>query len=140
MRRRLGWRETRSRNGVLHFMNVLTPRSPLEDMGSLAGTLRALIAQVRVREPQVRELWCNTWLNDHPKFVELFPGAWKKSAEVSPPGNFRNWWGQFARRDGDFNDGAAVRFRESGGVFPFRALGCHAGIEAVDRHLAERFG
>ena len=129
-----------SRNCVLHIMNVLVPQSPFGDMPRLARTLRALIAHVRTRHPQVREAWCNTWLNDHPKFGELLPPLWFKNATVAPPGNYRNWWGQFASRNGDFNEAAAQQFRVSGGVFPFRALLCHADLESIDRHLAKCFG
>ncbi len=140
LRSRVGLRAKPSRHGVLHFMNVLVPESPLEDLPRLARTLQALLGELRSRQPQVRELWCNTWLNDHPRFREVFPEAWFQSATVAPPGHFRNWWGQFARRDGDFNAGTARRFRESGGVFPFRALQCHASLEAIEGHLKRRFG
>ncbi len=127
-------------NAVLHIMNVMVPRSPFDDLPRLGLTLRRLIGEIRAKHPEVRELWCNTWLNEHPKFHELFPEVWFRQGRVSPPGNFRNWWGQFARRDGDFNEELAERFRQSGGVFPFRALLCHAGLEAIDGHLAEKFG
>ena len=140
LRSGLGLAPLPSRDGVLHIMNVRVPRSPFEDMPELALTLRRLIAEIRAEHPQVRELWCNTWLNEHPKFHDLFPETWFRSGTVSPPGNYRNWWGQFARRDGDFNERLALRFRESRGVFPFRALLCHAGIEEIEAHLAARSG
>jgi hypothetical protein len=135
LRRSLGLQPAPSRDAILHIMNVMAPRSPFDDMSQLAGTLRALIAEVRERHPQVRELWCNTWLNDYPKFRELLPEVWFQNGVVAPPGNFRNWWGQFARRDGDFNEPAAQKFRSSGGIFPFRALQCHAPIGAIDAYL-----
>ena len=128
-----------SRDCVLHIMNVMVPQSPFDDMPRLAQSLRALIAHVRVQHPHVRELWCNTWLNEHPKFRELLPEVWFRNATVAPPGNYRNWWGQFARRDGDFNEAAAQQFRESGGVFAFRALRCHAALEEIDLHLCSTF-
>lgn len=140
LRKMVGLRPRPSRDGVLHIMNVVVPRSPFEDMPRLARTLLALIDDVRERHPEVRELWCNTWLNDQPKFLTMFPSAWRGSARVSPPGNYRNWWGQFARRDGDFNETAAQAFRDSGGVFRYRALLCHAGLEEIARHLEQNFG
>jgi hypothetical protein len=140
LRRSLGFQPPPARDAVLHIMNVLVPRSPFDDMPQLAGTLRALIAEVRERHPQVRELWCNTWLNDHPRFHQLMPEVWFRNGVVAPPGNFRNWWGQFARRDGDFNEPAGQQFRNTGGVFPFRALQCHAPMNAIDDHLLAHFG
>ncbi len=136
LRRGVGLPQKASRDCVLHIMNVMVPRSLFEDMPRLAESLRTLIRNVRVEQPQVRELWCNTWLNDHPKFQELFPEAWFRNGVVASPGNYRNWWGQFARRDGDFNEITAQQFRASGGVFPFRALRCHAGLETVEMHLS----
>ncbi len=140
VRRGLGLQAAPSRDAVLHIMNVLAPQSPFDDLPRLAGTLRALIAEMRERQPQVRELWCNTWLNDHPKFRELLPAVWFASGKMAPPGNFRNWWGQFARRDGGFHESAGRRFRESGGAFPFRAMLCHAPLDAMEEHLRQRFG
>ena len=134
-----GLRPQPSRDGVLHIMNVVVPRSPFDDMPRLAATLQAAIADLRSRHPQVRELWCNTWLNDHAQFRPLFPERWFANAQVAPPGNYRNWWGQFARRDGDFNESAAQRFRNSGGSFRYRALHCHAPLNEIETHLNERF-
>lgn len=128
-----------SRDGVLHIMNVMTPQSPFDDLPRLAHSLRALIAHIRSEQPQVHELWCNTWLNEHENFRELLPEIWFLNATVAPPGPYRNWWGQFARRDGDFNQRAAQRFRAAGGVFPFRALLCHASLKQIEAHLASRF-
>ena len=139
-RKSMGLPPRASRDCVLHMMNVLVPRSPFEDMPRLAQTLRALIAHVRAHHPQMREIWCNTWLNDHPKFHELLPAVWFQNGTVVPPGSYRNWWGQFAQRDGDFNQATAQQFRTSGGVFPFRALLCHAGLESIDAHLADKYG
>ena len=139
LRKAVGLRPLPSPDGVLHIMNVLVPRSPLEDLPRLARTLGALIAEVRKKHPQVRELWCNTWLNEHPRFHEIFPETWFRNATVAAPGNYRNWWGQFARRDGDFHEAAAAQFRASGGLFPFRALRCHAGLAEIDAHLHSRF-
>ncbi len=135
VRKAMGLAASPSRDGVLHIMNVMVPRSPFDDLQALTDALRALIAHLRAEQPQVRELWCNTWLNEHPKFHEIFPAEWFGNATVAPPGNHRNWWGQFARRDGDFNEKLAHQFRASGGVFPFRALQCHAGVEEIDAHL-----
>ncbi len=135
VRKAVGLSPAPSRDGVLHMMNVMVPRSPFDDLPALAASLRALIAHLRTAQPQVRELWCNTWLNEHPGFHELFPATWFSNAIVAPPGNHRNWWGQFARRDGDFNETLAAQFRSSAGVFPFRALLCHAGLETIDAHL-----
>ena len=139
LRRGVGLPQLPSRDCVLHIMNVMVPQSPFEDMGRLARSLWALLEDVRVKHPQVREIWCNTWLNDHPKFHELLPEVWFRNGSVAPPGNRRNWWGQFSRRDGDFNERTAQQFRASGGVFPFRALRCHARLDCIDRHLSSAF-
>ncbi|MGI4827290.1 MAG: hypothetical protein ACRYFU_03730 [Janthinobacterium lividum] len=140
MRKGLGLRPRPSRDGVLHIMNVVVPRSPFDEMPRLAATLQALIAELRSHHPQVRKLWCNTWLNDHARFRVLFPQRWFDNARVAPHGNYRNWWGQFARRDGDFNEAAAQRFRKSGGTFPYRALQCHASLSEIEAHLERSFG
>ncbi len=140
LRKAVGLSPRPSPDGVLHFVNALVPQSPFDDMARLRATLQALIAEVRSRHGQVRELWCNTWLNDHVHFRALFPERWFRNGRVAPPGNYRNWWGQFARRDGDFNEAAAQRFRQSGGTFPYRALQCHASLREIEAHLEREAG
>ena len=139
LRRRVGMPQRPSRDGVLHVMNVMAPGSLFEDMPRLAQSLQGLIAHLRLEHAQVQELWCNTWLNEHPRFHKLFPDVWFRNATVAALGNYRNWWGQFARRDGDFNATAAQQFRASGGVFPFRALQCHASLDEIESHLRSSF-
>lgn len=140
LRGAIGLRPGSSPDAVLHIMNVLTPESPLNDLPRLAATLQALIAELQAMHSTVQQLWCNTWLNDHVKFQRLFPESWLQSAKISPPGNYRNWWGQFARRDGDFNEAAARQFRDSNGTFHYRALQCHASVRDVQKHLESSFG
>lgn len=135
LRRAAGLPPAAARDAVLHVMNVMVPRSPFDDMPMLTRTLLSLLAQIREQHPAVRELWCDTWLNDHPRFREIFPQEWFASAVISRPGNYRNWWGQFARRDGDFNEAAAQQFRLSGGVFRYRALLCHANLNNIEQQL-----
>ena len=139
LRKAVGLRPRPSPDGVLHFMNVVVPRSPFDNLPELAATLLALIADLQSHHPQVRELWCNTWLNDHVHFQALFLPQWFRNARVAPPGNYRNWWGQFALRDGDFNEAAAQRFRQSGGAFRYRALLCHASLKDITAHLTHSF-
>ena len=139
LRKSVGLSPRPSRDAVLHFMNVVVPRSPFDDTSRLAATLHALIAELRSQHPHVRELWCNTWLNDSERFRELFPKEWSESAAVAPFGNHRNWWGQFAKRDGDFSEKAAQQFRDAGGRFRYRALRCHAGLSDIEAHLVRKF-
>lgn len=140
LRKKAGMGQGTNRDVALHVMNVKAPRSPFEDMDELAGDLRRLMAEARERHPGVEELWCNTWLNNHGKFLALFPAVWRENAIEQPKGNFRNWWGQFATRTGDFNFELAERFRTSGGEFPFKAYTCHAPMVEIEQHLTANFG
>lgn len=142
---RRGWRAVRKllglppppvRNIVLHIMNAVVPRSPFDDIVELRESLRRLIVEARTRFPAASELWCDTWLNRHPKFQLVFPPQWFANGVQSPMGNSRNWWGQFATRTGDFNERLAQQFRAGGGRFPYPPLLCHASLQLVERHLA----
>ena len=54
VRKAVGLSPAPSRDGVLHIMNVMVPRSPFDDLPALAASLRALIAHLRTAQPQVR--------------------------------------------------------------------------------------
>lgn len=143
--RRLMGRPTPSQDLELHFANACAPQSPFDDRAALSATLRQLLEHARRSHPDLRRVWCNTWLNSRPVFTSLFPEAWSLSARTRRPeggrgfaprgrGNTENWWGQFTDRTGGFHHGLAQRFRESGGVFPFPCRLCHAPIDAVLDH------
>ncbi|HJZ74870.1 MAG TPA: hypothetical protein VKE51_24200 [Vicinamibacterales bacterium] len=137
------------RHITLHFFNACAPRSPFDNVGSVAIALQALIRDCRERHPTVQTLWCQSWLNRHPAFLALFPETWRNSAALRTTEdtdrrsfgraclNTHNWWGQFMRCDGGFHEVRAQRFRSSGGVFPYANCLCHAGIDEIDAFLAD---
>lgn len=135
LRKVLGLPLAPRRDAALHFENAFIPRSPFAHMPELVRSLRALIGECRSQDPPVLTVWCDSWLNGHSAFQELFPRSWVRSATPRPPGNHYNWWGQLIDCTGAFNAAAAARFRASGGRFRYPARLCHAPLEAIDRHL-----
>jgi hypothetical protein len=122
---------------MLHIMNVMVPKSPFDDMYGLMDSLLRLIADAKSNYQSVSEIWCDTWLNQHPKFRPIFPDLWFEQGFAVAMGPTRNWWGQFSACDGDFNDNLANQFRASDGKFPYSPLLCHAPIDLVERHLQQ---
>ena len=138
LRKAFGLPRLPSRGAILRFENVFAPDSAFARKPELIGSLRELIAEYRRLNPSARTLWAGSWLNSFPAFLALFPPSWKRSGTPCPPGNQYSWWGQFVVRTGDFNTILALRFRASGGRFPYPALLCHAPLEEIDEHLARQ--
>lgn len=138
------------RHAELHLFNACTPRSPLKAPHELLRSLVDLVADCQSRHPTVQRMWCSSWLNDRDAFVDLFPNSWRASAsprsfedvDRSTIGRARlntyNWWGQFERSDGSFNERLAARFRASGGVLPFANRLCSIAVSELREHIDKR--
>lgn len=106
---------------ILHMGNVFAPTSPFAHQPARKRELTALIEDALRREPRIETVRCNSWLNDHPRFLAFFPPSWENEAEVSPVGYSYNWWGQFVDRAGGFHERNGGQFRRTG-TWPYRAL------------------
>ncbi|MGH8521386.1 MAG: hypothetical protein ACREU9_08225 [Gammaproteobacteria bacterium] len=135
-RAKLGLPMAPRREVALHFDNVLKPRSPFDDLASLAGSLRRLVADCRAKHPAAEVLWFHSWLNGHPDCRRLFPPGFAGTAINRGVTHYQTWWGQFMTKTGDFNDEIARRFRKADGEFPYPGVLCHGRIDEIDAHLA----
>lgn len=124
----------------IHIFNTYAPESPLTSKkDAFAGALIRMLEDSKRKRPEVDTVACGSWLNSVPAFADLFPKAWNDSAVGS--GEVRHTmghWGQFTDRRGDFHTLNGQQFRETG-EFPYKAIRCHAPIDAVLDHLHENF-
>lgn len=119
-----------------HIANAYRPRSPLGEMWAPFGeSLRRLLRHVREAHPHVSTVGCASWLNDVPRFAQLFPPAWSREATVIEPIDYTmGHWGQFTDRRGDFHFTNGRRLRETGRL-PFRCLRCRCAMDELEEHL-----
>ena len=121
---------------ALHIANVYQPKSPLSEMrGAFRDTLLQLLRDTRARRPEVKIVWCGSWLNSAPPFLALFPESWRESAKVSrKSGVGMGHWGQFMDRTGRFHVRNGEHLRATG-AFPYPSRSCHAPLDEIIAHL-----
>ncbi|MDD2707632.1 MAG: hypothetical protein PHV34_06440 [Verrucomicrobiae bacterium] len=118
-----------------HIANACYPASLFDDPHYLPQCLMSLMEKTE-KTFGVTELGTGTWLNSHPRWLELFPPKWGE--RMSPPaeiaGNLGTW-GQFMTARQTFNHKLAAKFRQSGELpFPSRTSWC--SMESLRNHLA----
>ncbi len=122
-----------------HIANACSPGSPFDDKAYFPACFLALMAQCRMKFG-VTEIATGTWLNSHPKWLELFPEEWQRN--LTPPNEDVQWhygfWGQFITARKTFNRKLGEQFRREGRM-PFLPRSSWCSMEAMRRHLLESF-
>jgi len=113
------WGYTTLSNGTIisvHLANAEKPRSPFDDMKRFGKGLLAAILDGKRKHPQSHTVMCNSWLNNVPKFLQLWPKSfadnrthWQDTGGFGP-----GRWGQYMTRTGGFNWKAAEHLRKTG--------------------------
>ena len=123
-------------NVSLHIANVYQPKSPLSEMWSqFRGKLLELLIDVKKQNPDLKMVYCGSWMNSMAPFQTLFPKSWHDSASVSARSSWgMGHWGQFMDRTGRFHVRHGERLRATG-EFPNPSLSCRAPLEEIVAHL-----
>lgn len=125
----LNYNETDKKNPsmiAVHIANALAPESIFDDPLYLPSCLIDFMNKTE-RKFGVDTIHCGSWLNSHPRWLNLFPEEYRNS--LSKPDENIQWhlgfWGQFIDARGGFHKRNAVKFRETGKMpFAFRTSEC----------------
>ena len=127
----------------VHIFNAVRPRSIFDDRRYLPECFECLMDKAEANYG-ADSLAIGTWLNTHPRWLELFPREWHENMEISHEvGPGLGLWGQFINRRGLLHERHAAEFRRTGR--PPHAAGtsnCSFGAlrEHLRRYLAEQGG
>ena len=121
-----------------HIKNACAPKSIFDDPEYLPSCLMTLVAKAE-NEYGAERLQTETWLNSHPKWLELFPDEWKKSlsTENKEPGWGYGLWGQFISASGKFNSKRGDILRKTG-EFPYYPRRASCSFKSLREHLEKR--
>ncbi len=111
---------------AVHIANAVAPKSIFDDPDYLPHCLYKFMNMAE-KEFGCSRLHCGSWLNSHPRWLELFPQEWQDN--LSEPDENIQWhygfWGQFITARGTFHWKNAERLRRTGKMpFPFRTSNC----------------
>ncbi len=110
---------------ALHFYNAVCPASPFADPAALKDDLRQCVCAAALDVPDAQTAQCGSWINNLPRFLDLFPQAYASSlVETHPDGKSGlGWWGQFVTRNGGIHKERAHRLLSTGEFTYARMLG-----------------
>lgn len=118
-----------------HIANTQAPRSIFADPAYLPHCLLETMQRAEAAY-EANELETFTWLNSHPRWLELFPDEWQ--LHCGPPDNNIQWhygyWGQFINARSVLNEKLAHQLRETG-HFPYLPRHTWCTFTALRRHL-----
>lgn len=120
---------------AIHIANALAPASIFDDPLYLPGCLTNLMNRTEA-EFGVDTIHCGSWLNSHPRWLELFPKEYH--GNLSKPDEEIQWhlgfWGQFINASGGFHSRNAEKFRKTGTMpFAYRTSDC--SFDLLREHL-----
>ncbi len=120
-----------------HIANALAPRSIYDDPRHLPECFLELMDK-SAAEYGYDTLYTSTWLNDHPRWLALFPAEWHEN--LSERKDTTGWsfgnWGQLVTSRGTFNDRAGQYAREHV-TLKYKARSSHCAFAAMRAHLRE---
>ena len=122
-----------------HIANAVSPRSIFDDPLYLPCCFMILMDQVEAKYQAVN-IQTGTWLNAHPRWLELFPQEWHDN--MSEPNTDVAWhygfWGQLISARGTFNDKIGDYIRATGKLryYP-RSSRC--SLAAMRQHLKAKY-
>lgn len=118
-----------------HIANNRQPYSFFDDMEYVKECFNKLL-DIAEEKFGVSKIGTGTWLNNHPKWLALFPEEWHKN--MNPPNTEVSWhygfWGQFITSRGTFNAKAAAKVRETGHLPCFPCYSC-CTTKAMRAHI-----
>ncbi len=118
-----------------HIANAVSPKSIFDDPEYLPHCFIELMARSK-KEHGYDTLHTATWLDDHHRWLALFPQEWIDN--LSPRTNDVSWnfgnWGQMVTARGTFNRNAGQYLREHGEL-KYKCRRSHCSFAAMRKHL-----
>ncbi len=119
-----------------HIANARYPGSLFDDKRDLPENFTRIM-DYGEKELKATEISTCTWLNSHPRWLELFPQSWHdQMSEAFELGNHLGTWGQFITARQTFNHKLAGKMRATGQL-PFDMKSSWCTIEEMRKHLEQ---
>ena len=121
---------------ALHLINAYQPDSPFDHLNHFIATMLQAVEHAMGAYPTIKIVSCGSWLNQLPKFQQLWPESFKRNQKIlnETGGNGPGAWGQYMRTDGGFNKPKADILRKTG-KHPFALTEAQSPVEEVIAHL-----
>ena len=120
-----------------HIANAVAPKSIFDDHEYLPKCFIELMDRSE-KEYGYDTLYTETWLNDTPRWLALFPQEWHDN--LSPATDNVTWhfghWGQLVSARGTFNYKAGDYLRENG-YLRYNNRSSHCSFQAMRKHLEQ---
>lgn len=121
---------------ALHLINAYQPESPFDHLYHFQQTMLKAVEHALVTYPPIRNISCGSWLNQLPKFQQLWPESFLHNQKVlNETGGFGpGAWGQYMTTNGGFNHAKAGLLLKTG-KHPFALTESYSTVEEVTDHL-----
>jgi len=121
---------------AIHLVNAYQPQSPFEHLHDFLTTMLDAVKHALTIYPGIRIVSCGSWLNQVPKFQQIWPAGFQYNQTVlNVTGGFGpGAWGQYMTVEGGFNQGKANVLRKTG-KHPFVLTEAQSPIDEVISHL-----
>jgi hypothetical protein len=116
-----------------HVGNRIAPQSIFSDREYLPRCFFQLMDETREKFC-VGALTINTWLNSHPRWLELFPQQWHENLTPQDVDWSQSSWGQFITARSTFNHKYADMLRQTGKL-PFMPRSSWCTFTSMEQHL-----
>lgn len=120
----------------VHIVNADKPDSPFADVKRFASDLLHLAEDAVTQHPTCTTIECCSWLNDVPKFLDIWPQSFKDNRyNFQKTGGFGpGRWGQYMTACGGFNHKNGDYLRKNGEHRYTKSRG-RCSIEDLINHL-----
>ena len=122
-----------------HIYNTVSPHSFFRHPDYLILCFLLLMREAELRYG-ADTLFCSSWLNDHPRWLEFFPGEWQENLSPRDPDRLTGMtvgdWGSIYDARGCMNEKHLTMVRESGRL-PYSPRKSFCSFQAMRRHLAQ---
>jgi hypothetical protein len=121
---------------ALHLINAYQPESPFEHLNHFLTTMLQAVEQAIAAYPDIKIVSCGSWLNQLPKFQQLWPESFVQNQKVlnETGGCGPGVWGQYMTTSGGFSEAKAFILRKTG-KHPFALTEAKSPVAEVIAHL-----
>ncbi|MFI5132607.1 MAG: hypothetical protein ACHQFX_21565 [Chitinophagales bacterium] len=121
---------------ALHLINAYQPDSPFDHLNHFLTTMLKAIVQAFAAYPNITIVSCGSWLNQLPKFQQLWPESFKHNQKVlnETGGYGPGAWGQYMTTAGGFSEAKSDILRTTG-QHPFALTEAKSPVTEVIAHL-----
>jgi hypothetical protein len=121
---------------ALHLVNAYQPGSPFDHLPHFVSTMQEAVEQAIGIYPDIKIVSCGSWLNQLPKFQQLWPDSFKQNQKIiNETGGFGpGAWGQYMTTNGEFHEAKAAILRSTG-KHPYALTEAQSNIAEVLAHL-----